>query len=143
MSRKDCSRLKKWLYPELAICASGEERLAALREADRPFEFFIALLVSFLLVVLVGLAALRLAALFLGWYPSDEAIDWLYRGGAILCLAMASAIHRVRVRKIIRDLLSPRGVMLCSSCGYDLMGLPPSAPSCPECGSPISKRFVA
>lgn len=112
------------LYVALLLVLLGSGRRKHTRMASQ----------AMLATVLVLIAAVFLSPY--GWRPtrlSDDRLLWLIWTAAMLVLATVAILHTYRRHGL-------RGARRCDFCGYDLRGN--TTGICPECGQPLSARFL-
>ena len=143
---------RSWMYPELERLATAGARSEVLRAArsargaQRGFAAAVILfsVISFFLVAL-GCGAL-VALLGRPFQSPAELPDRLLEGTLYLSagagLAVGAWLYRRRTRRIIREILNQRGVLICVPCGYDLTGN--VSGRCPECGvaTPVARSVA-
>ncbi len=121
-----------WLQPELALFDCSKDKAQALTQAY-PTQ-----VASYPLAALVVLYVFACSPYLRSHVISrGQHFLLLFSAVEILILLGLLTVFFVRIRENsrneLRKLLRARGILLCTTCGYDLRGL--TALQCPECGS--------
>jgi hypothetical protein len=144
-ARRHLTPLRRRLYPELSLTPGGTDPRVIEHEARgrlflQDVRWRFSARTALWCFAPVALACVFIALVVIDVIPYP--FDWrtlLVIGPlfGVADLLRRRDTYRMRVRRMMREVLRERGVGVCLGCGYDLRGLPSEQRACPECGAAI------
>jgi len=136
-------KLFRWLFPELALFETVEQRKGAWEAAEKKLA-----ICRTGLCIMIGVSAfggcatgiLMPIAMSLFSYGVLVLVVFLSLASGFVGIVATYWLFRMRIQKSLRESLLALGMPVRLHCGYCLRGL--AEPRCPECGKPFDSALL-